>query len=106
MATRKPKAVEAETLPAATSAPAKKPRATKAKAETPVIAATEAPAAKRAKKPTAEPVAAALPALTPEERYRQVAEAAYYIAEKRGFAPGNPSDDWYQAEAEVDGKTA
>ena len=49
---------------------------------------------------------AATPALTPEERYRQVAEAAYYIAEKRGFAPGNPSDDWYQAEAEVDGKTA
>ena len=63
-----------------------------------------APAVKPAKKPKAEPVAVA--PITPEERYRQVAEAAYYIAEKRGFAPGNPSDDWYQAEAEVDGKTA
>lgn len=102
MATRKPKAVEAETLPEAAPAPAKKPRATKAKAEAPAVAAADAPAVKRAKKPKAEPAAAA--PLSPEERYRQIAEAAYYIAEKRGFAPGNPSDDWYQAEAEVDGK--
>ena len=104
MATRKPKAVEAESLPVAAPAPAKKPRSTKPKADAPVVVPAEAPAVKRASKPKA--AAAATPALTPEERYRQVAEAAYYIAEKRGFAPGNPSDDWYQAEAEVDGKTA
>ena len=28
--------------------------------------------------------------------------AAYYIAERRGFAPGNPLEDWVQAEAELD----
>lgn len=39
---------------------------------------------------------------TAEERYRMIAEAAYYIAERRGFAPGNPEQDWYEAEAQVD----
>jgi hypothetical protein len=28
--------------------------------------------------------------------------AAYYIAERRGFVPGNPLEDWVQAEAEID----
>jgi hypothetical protein len=28
--------------------------------------------------------------------------AAYYIAERRSFAPGNPLEDWVQAEAEID----
>ncbi len=28
--------------------------------------------------------------------------AAYHIAERRGFAPGDPLDDWTQAEAEID----
>ena len=100
MATRKPKAVEADIIPLPTAVPAKKPRSAKAA----IVAGADAPAVKPTRKPKAAP--AATPALTPEERYRQVAEAAYYIAEKRGFAPGNPSDDWYQAEAEVDGKTA
>lgn len=38
---------------------------------------------------------------TPEERWRMVAEAAYYRAEKRGFLGGNPAEDWAAAEAEV-----
>ena len=42
--------------------------------------------------------------LAPEERRRLIAEAAYLIAEKRGFAPGNELDDWLQAEAEVDAR--
>ena len=29
-----------------------------------------------------------------------IAVAAYYRAEKRGFAQGNELDDWFQAEAE------
>ncbi len=41
-------------------------------------------------------------AVSPEERHRWVAEAAYYIAERRGFAPGCEFDDWLQAEAEVE----
>ena len=36
-------------------------------------------------------------------RERQVAEAAYYRAERRGFEPGRELDDWLAAEAEIDG---
>lgn len=41
-------------------------------------------------------------AMSPEERYRAIAHAAYLRAEKRGFAPGHEVDDWLAAEAEVD----
>jgi len=30
-----------------------------------------------------------------------IAETAYFIAERRGFAPGHEFEDWVQAEAEV-----
>ncbi len=40
-------------------------------------------------------------AINPEERYRMVAVAAYYRAEKRGFVGGDPAQDWVDAEAEV-----
>ncbi|HEX2493812.1 MAG TPA: DUF2934 domain-containing protein [Steroidobacter sp.] len=32
----------------------------------------------------------------------KVAEAAYFIAEKRGFGPGHELEDWLAAEAEVE----
>ena len=35
--------------------------------------------------------------------HRMIAEAAYYRAERRGFAPGGELIDWFQAEAEVRG---
>ena len=38
---------------------------------------------------------------TPVEIYEMIAEAAYYRAQKRGFAPGLEEDDWRAAEAEV-----
>jgi hypothetical protein len=38
----------------------------------------------------------------PQLRHYLVAEAAYYRAEKRGFAPGDEMKDWFEAEAEVD----
>ena len=31
-----------------------------------------------------------------------IAEAAYYIAERRGFEPGAELDDWLDAESEID----
>jgi hypothetical protein len=31
-----------------------------------------------------------------------ISEAAYFLAEKRGFSGGNPCDDWIQAESQVD----
>ena len=40
--------------------------------------------------------------ITGDERRRMVAEAAYYLAEGRGFAGGDPKQDWLDAEADVD----
>lgn len=45
-------------------------------------------------------------ALSNDESMRQrIAEAAYYHAEQRGFAPGHELDDWLAAEAEIVGHT-
>jgi hypothetical protein len=38
----------------------------------------------------------------PEVREIMIAEAAYYIAERRGFEPGAEEDDWLEAEAAID----
>jgi hypothetical protein len=38
----------------------------------------------------------------PERRGALIAEAAYFRAEKRGFAPGHETEDWLAAESEVD----
>jgi hypothetical protein len=69
------------------------------------IAATKKNAAPKTPK---KPVAAAKTSnnkkpsnINPEERYRMIAVAAYYRAEKRGFIGGDPSQDWVEAEAEV-----
>ena len=34
------------------------------------------------------------------QRRAMIAEAAYYFAERRGFAPGHELEDWLRAEAE------
>jgi len=39
----------------------------------------------------------------PETKRLMIAEAAYYCAEKRGFAPGGELQDWLDAEAQVMG---
>ncbi len=44
----------------------------------------------------------ATPMIDPERRRALIAEAAYYRAERRGFAPGDESADWLAAEVEVD----
>lgn len=36
------------------------------------------------------------------ELYNWIAVAAYYRAEKRGFAPGGETQDWIEAEAEIE----
>ena len=51
------------------------------------------PASARTRKPAVIPL---------EKRKHYVEMAAYYIAERRGFAPGDLLDDWVQAEAEID----
>lgn len=42
-----------------------------------------------------------LPAVTADERYRMIAEAAYYRALHRGFHGGSAEDDWFQAEQQI-----
>lgn len=53
------------------------------------------------------PVHARAPVTEPGEQVDKamVAEAAYYRAEKRGFAPGNELEDWLEAEKEIDALT-
>ncbi len=41
------------------------------------------------------------PEYTPAMHREMVATAAYYRAERRGFAPGDPTADWLEAEAEI-----
>jgi hypothetical protein len=40
--------------------------------------------------------------VSPEERHRLIAAAAYRRYEQRGGAPGDPVNDWLEAEREVD----
>ena len=40
--------------------------------------------------------------VTVETRRAMIAQAAYFHAERRGFAPGGEEQDWLKAEAEVD----
>ena len=97
------------TAPAAVTSAAKAKTATKAVAKPTSVAKTKAvpkaapksapkaaaakPVRSRAKKPAGIPL---------EQRRNYIEIAAYHIAERRGFAPGNPLEDWIQAEAEID----
>lgn len=72
------------------------------KAALPSKAVARAPVASTtANKGTSEAPPGSRPALNAEERNRLVAQAAYFRAEKRGFAPGCELQDWIEAEAEV-----
>ncbi len=66
-----------------------------------------APAVQQAfTKPSANAATSAAPAkkVDAKERYRLIAEAAYYLAQKRHFAPGHEVQDWITAEKLVDAK--
>lgn len=40
--------------------------------------------------------------LARDVRHEQIAQAAYFRAERRGFGPGHELEDWLAAEGEVD----
>jgi hypothetical protein len=42
--------------------------------------------------------------LSPEERHRLIAEAAYERAQRRGFKGGDPVTDWLEAEQDIDAR--
>jgi hypothetical protein len=50
--------------------------------------------------PSPEQAQQASPAPHAEERQRMIAEAAYYKAEQRAFAPGMETEDWLAADRE------
>ena len=87
-AAAKPKNVKAATVKKAAMSAAVK----KAPAKT---AAATKPAPANAKKMVAK--------ISPEERYRMVETAAYFIAERYGFQ-GNSTDHWASAEIEIAAK--
>ena len=39
-----------------------------------------------------------------EDRRQMIAQGAYFMEQKRNFAPGNELEDWLAAEAQVDGE--
>ena len=53
-------------------------------------------------KRSAKPKAATSPDITPEVRRQMIQEAAYLLAEQRGFLQGDPVNDWLVAEKDID----
>jgi hypothetical protein len=89
-----PSPAKKSAAPASKSAPKASEAKPAAKSEAPAKPAT-----------TAKPAAAAKPTpatATPAERMKMIAEAAYYLAQKRGFGGGNELTDWTTAEKQVD----
>lgn len=106
-ATPQPEAgkVVAKTAPRTASAAARKVTAKAATTTTTKTEATPKAAAKAVSKAKAAPIkrSAIKPVEHTDEEIRQmIATAAYYRAEKRGFAVGYEREDWLMAEKEVD----
>jgi hypothetical protein len=90
------KEVKTKKAPAAKAAA--KPKAAAAKKDATATKKASAPKATAAKKPVAKKTKATTSDL--EQRYRLIEVAAYYIAEKDGFA-ASPVDYWIAAELQI-----
>ncbi len=53
------------------------------------------------KKRSSQANGAVAASVSPEQRRRMIAEAAYYRALQRGFVGGSSEDDWLRAEREI-----
>jgi hypothetical protein len=80
--------------------PGTQTRSPKTKA-TPKMAGRGVTVARKSKRGNSEVLSGAGSALSAQERQMLVARAAYFRAEKRGFAPGGELQDWVEAEAEI-----
>lgn len=92
-------AASASVKPAAAKTPAANKVAKPAAAAKSVAKPADAKPA--AKKPAAPKKAAAKMTVTLEQRYKMICDAAYFKAERRGFSPENETQDWLDAEAEI-----
>ena len=84
------------------------PKSTRSKAKTPADTAAPKPKTTRSRKAkTAEQPAIEVTAITPvsvpsgRELAGMIATAAYYLAERRNFAPGYELEDWLAAERQI-----
>ncbi len=91
----------AEAVPA--ESPKKKPRSAAPAAGAKKSAGRAATTRLPNRKPAARPTAAADDPQMPDQAAidRMVAEAAYYLAEKRAFAPGFEEQDWQAARDQI-----
>jgi len=100
---------------AAPKVPSDNPAATKPasrkRTATPATQATGSPSSPAKKGAVVVPVKVVAPKkeaartnkpMDPARRANYVEVAAFYIAERRGFASARPMDDWLEAEAEID----
>ena len=85
----------------AVAAPVTTPITAAAPKAAPSAALKKAPAKAAISKVKATP-SAVRPEVSAEQRHNYIEVAAFYVAQRRGFAPGNPLDDWATAEIEVD----
>jgi len=92
-------------MPELTKSPAAQKASKTTRKAPPVVTEGEsipAPKATRAASKTSKARQPVATITTSEERHRLIAEAAYYLAEKRGFQGGSPEQDWLEAAAQVD----
>lgn len=66
------------------------------------VRAAKRPASSGLKNETTPSIRPEAGSVVPEQRYQMIAKAAYFRAERRGFASGFELQDWLEAEAEVD----
>jgi hypothetical protein len=98
-----PKKTAASTEKKTAVKPAPKAASTKTAVKPAVKKTTTVKAATTEAKPKKAPAKKAVAiAVSPEHRYHMIATAAYYLAERRGFAGGYEMQDWITAEAEID----
>ena len=85
-----------------TKTPARRSRRTVTAAAAPAAPKkTPAKPKSAAAKPRAKARTDVATSLSPAERLRMIEMAAYFRAERRGFAPGHEYEDWLAAEAEI-----
>lgn len=110
-ATTKTATKKVGTKPAVTKTTAKETASTTVKKtvskvaeKKPTAAKTTSAEVKPVKKAAAKETVAkeSKPSVTPQQRYHMIATAAYYLAQKRGFAVGYAVQDWITAENQID----
>ncbi len=87
----------------ASKSPASKSKTSTRKTKAKNVVARKATGATKRKSAAAKS-SGAPQSITAEMRHQMIAEAAFFISQRRGFQGGNPVADWLKAEAEIDAR--